>query len=69
MEKKPYSGRRWFDNPMPISSLCNQCKKWKGRGKCEKYIPQIPSEVIDKSFPGTENFDEGYCPYRENKDA
>ena len=62
--KKPYSDRRWWDNPMPISSLCGDCLHWHVFGKCDKYETKVPREVLDKSFPGTENFDENYCPYR-----
>lgn len=68
MEKKPYSERRWWDNPMPISSLCDKCIYWKGFGKCEKYEDKVPRETLNKSFPGTENFQEDYCPYRRSKE-
>lgn len=67
MEKKPYSDRRWWDNPMPIFSLCGKCKHWRGRDKCDKYDSIIPEKVMDKSFPGTEEYDENYCPYRTEK--
>lgn len=67
MNKKPYSDRRWNDNPMPISSLCNDCAYWLGRGKCKKYEPKIPSEIMDKSFPGIEEFEKNYCQYRKEK--
>lgn len=68
MEKKPYSDRRWWDNPMPISSLCNICENWLGRGKCKKYQDKVPREILEKSFPGTERFEEDYCEYRKEKD-
>lgn len=63
-DKKPYSDKRWWDNPMPVFSLCGKCKYWKGFGKCEK-LSTVPDEILDKSFPGTERFDENYCQYRE----
>lgn len=69
MDKKLYSDRRWWDNPMPISSLCGKCSRWHGFGKCDKYKDSVPEEVLEKSFPGTEKFDNDYCPYRKNKDA
>lgn len=64
-----YSDRRWYDNPGFIPSLCNDCENWLGRGKCNKYPLKIPKEISDKSFPGTENFEENYCGYREEKTA
>ncbi|MCI8748492.1 MAG: hypothetical protein HFH67_11625 [Lachnospiraceae bacterium] len=67
MEKKLYSDPRWWDNPMPKSSLCPECIYWQGFLKCDKYEQKVPMEVLDKSFPGTENFDENYCPYRTEK--
>lgn len=68
MEKKPYSDRRWWDNPMPISSYCNDCKHWKGFGKCDKYENGVPKEILDKSFPNHADFNENYCEYREEKE-
>lgn len=62
--KKPYSDKRWWDDPKPISSLCGECALWRGFGKCDKYETKVPKEIMDKSFPGTEKFDENYCPYR-----
>ena len=64
MEKELYSDRRWWDNPMPKSSMCAECKYGRGFLKCDKYETKVPREILDKSFPGTENFDENYCPYR-----
>ena len=61
---KPYSDSRWHDNPMPKSSLCAECKYWRGFLKCDKYETKVPREILDKSFPGTEDFDENYCPHR-----
>ena len=69
MEKKPYSDHRWWDNPMPISSLCNSCENWLGRVKCKKYEDEVPREILNKSFPRTENFKENYCEYRKEKDT
>ena len=66
MEKKPYSDRRWWDNPGFVGSLCNNCK-FGPAFECKKYPNGIPRELLFKSFPGTENFDENYCPYREEK--
>lgn len=68
MEKKPYSDPRWWDNPMPKSSACGNCKFYQGFLKCEKYNPKIPMAILDKSFPGTEEFDENYCPHRTEGD-
>lgn len=59
-----YSDRRWHDNPMPRSSLCGECKYWRGFLKCDKYEQGIPGEIRRKSYSGTEDFDENYCPYR-----
>ena len=67
MKKKSYSDPRWWDNPTPISSLCGKCRYWHGFGKCDKYETKVPQEILNKSFPGTENYDENYCPYREEK--
>ena len=68
MWEKPYSHPRFWDNPMPVFSQCRDCRYWHGRGKCDKYEPdRVPEEVMDKSFPGTEEYDENYCPYREEK--
>lgn len=65
MSKKPYSDPRWWDNPGFIFSLCDSCK-YGPSGRCSKYPGgETPKELLDKSFPGTENFDENYCPYRE----
>ena len=69
MEEKSYSDRRWWDNPMPVSSLCDKCIHWKGFGKCEKFKDKVPREILEKSFPGTRNFDEGYCKNRKQKDS
>lgn len=65
--KKPYSDRRWYDNPGFIPSLCGSCKYWRGFGKCDKYQEKVPQEFLDKSFPGTDKFEENYCLYRESK--
>ncbi len=65
MDKKLYSDPRWWDNPMPKSSLCGKCVYWRGFLKCDKYEDRIPDEIRKKSYVGTENFDENYCPYRE----
>lgn len=65
---EPYSDKRWHDNPGFVPSLCNSCSNWLGRGKCKKYMPKIPNEIMDKSFPGMEEFDEDYCEYRENRE-
>ena len=62
---KSYEDKRWHDNPGLVPSLCNQCKNWNGRGKCKKYAPKIPDKIMDKSYLGTEQFDENYCLYRE----
>lgn len=64
MEKKPYSDSRWWDNPMPVDSACGNCRFYQGFLKCEKYSPKIPMNILDKSFPGTAEFDENYCTYR-----
>lgn len=78
MKQKPYSHPRWWDNPMPRFSLCDTACKYRldilkseKRGEmpfviCEKR-GEIPWEIFDKSFPGTEMFDENYCQYREEK--
>lgn len=65
MEKKPFSDKRWWDNPMPISSDCSSCQYTKGFGKCDKYPEGIPKEMRDQSFPGTENYNRHYCNYRK----
>lgn len=67
MEKKLYSDPRWWDNPMPKSNLCPECIYWQEFLGCDKYKPEIPMEILKKSFPGTEDFDENYCPYRTEK--
>lgn len=64
---KPYTDEKWYDNPGFVPSLCNECPNWLGRGKCKKYISKIPDEILNKSFPGSEKYDEKYCSYRENK--
>ncbi len=65
MERKSYSDRRWYDAPMAITSQCCECIHWRGFGECEFYAPRIPMELTKKSFPGTRNYDEYYCQYRE----
>lgn len=67
--KKPYSAKRWHDNPGGIFSDCGQCTYWKGFCKCDKYEKTIPQELMDKSFPGLENYDPNYCPYRNVKNT
>lgn len=69
MDKGSYSDRRWSDNPMPVFSLCGKCKYWKGFGKCSMHEPIIPEVIFEKSFPGTEKYDEDYCPYRDMKEG
>lgn len=64
---KPYSDRRWHDDPKGIPSLCGTCKHWLGFGKCKKYEGKAPKEILDKSFPNTQKFDENYCEYRQPK--
>ena len=64
MEKKLYSDHRWWDNPMPKSSLCAECKYWQGFLKCDKYEQGIPDKIRKKSYIGTEDFDENYCIHR-----
>ena len=66
MEKKPYSDRRWWDSPGFIASLCGKCK-FGPSSQCSKFPSGVPRELWVKSFPGTENFEENYCPYREDK--
>lgn len=68
MYEEPYSHPRWWDNPMPKASACGNCKFYQGFLKCEKYDSKIPMDILDRSFPGTENFDEAYCPYRTEGD-
>lgn len=65
MEEKLFSDRRWWDNPGGILSQCGDCIHWHGFGKCDCYDPIVPKEILDKSFPGTEMYDEHYCPYME----
>ena len=65
--EKPYSDSRWWDNPKPIFSQCGKCRCWHGFGKCDKYTAGIPEDIMRKSFPGTQNYDKDYCPYREDK--
>ncbi len=67
MGSKPYSNSRWWDNPMPVDSLCNNCKYYQGYLNCGKRKSKIQRDILDKSFPGTEKFDENYCQYREEK--
>ncbi len=68
MYEEPYSHPRWWDNPMPVSSLCEKCIYCGPGVTCEKYPLQIPDELYDKSFPGAAEFDENYCPDRTEKD-
>lgn len=62
---KPYSDRRWWDAPKGIDSNCNTCKLYLDFAKCEKYPDGIPGEIIDKSFPGMDDYKEKYCKYRK----
>ena len=64
--REPHSDSRWHDNPGFIPSLCGKCKYWRGFGKCDKYNPEIPKSIMDKSFPGTSGYDDNYCQYRES---
>ena len=68
MMEKPYSDKRWWDNPMPIDSMCNFCIYQKGI-ECDKYPKGIPNDILDKSFPepGKET-DKTYCEYRVEKE-
>lgn len=63
--EKLYSDKRWWVDPGAISSQCGECKHWQGYCKCDCYDPEVPREILDKSFPGTEEYDENYCPYIE----
>lgn len=64
---KPYSAQRWWDNPMPVDSLCNTCIYQKGC-ECAKYPSGIPDVILDKSFPKPgKEVDKTYCEYREEK--
>lgn len=66
---KPYSDKRWWDNPMPIDSLCNFCKYDRGFLKCDKYPNGIPQDITDKSFPEPgKEIDKTYCEYREERE-
>lgn len=62
---KPYSDKRWWIAPRGITSECGNCIFDFGYGKCEKYPDGIPKEMIDKSFPGTEEYKKKYCKYRK----
>lgn len=68
MEKKPYSDRRWWEASAGIDSQCGDCIHWHGFGVCDCYSPLVPEELMAQSFPGTENYKEDYCPYREMKE-
>jgi len=63
---KPYSDRRWHDNPKPVDSFCNECQEWLGFGKCKRYETGIPKEILQQSFPG-QNYKENYCGYYKPK--
>lgn len=65
MNEKPYSDKRWWDNPMSIMSECAFCYYDRGFGKCDKYPEGIPAEMRDQSFPGTENYKKNYCKFRK----
>lgn len=64
---KPYSDKRWHDDPGANFSLCGDCRNWLGFGKCKKYDEKVPKEVMDQSFPNTEKFREDYCKHRQRK--
>ena len=66
MKKKLFSHPRWWDVPVSRTSLCTTCKYWLGFENCIKR-GKVPLEMIKKSFRGSENFDENYCRYREEK--
>ncbi len=62
---KLYSDQRWWDNPMPIDSLCNTCIYQKGI-ECDKYPKGIPDVILNKSFPVPgKAVDKTYCEYRK----
>ncbi|MDR1563888.1 MAG: hypothetical protein LBS74_02915 [Oscillospiraceae bacterium] len=45
--QKPYSNKRWHDNPCPIFDLqCNKCKNYFGFGKCKAFPEKIPPELL-----------------------
>ena len=78
MKYKPYSHPRWWDNPMPIDSLCNFCAFHRIFQECDKYPDGIPNEIFNKSFPTfyrpaidpeSKRFDENYCEYRVYSDS
>lgn len=64
---KPYSDRRWWDDPRGYASVCPKCIYHYGFGKCEKYPDGIPREVLKQSFPGTENYNKKYCEFRKEQ--
>ncbi len=64
---KPYSDRRWWEAPRGINSACDECIRYYGYNKCEKYPEGIPREVLIQSFPGTTEYDEKYCDMKKLK--
>ena len=67
MEMKPYSDQRWHDTPKAFSSECSECVHDRGWCKCEKYPDGIPSEILDQSFRGMDDYKEGYCSFLQKK--
>lgn len=65
MGQKPYSDRRWYEAPGWIESECCTCQFDQGFAKCDKYPEGIPREILDSSFPGTEEYKKKYCKYRK----
>lgn len=64
---KPYSDRRWWDAPKAIRSECGDCVNYYGYLKCKKYPDGAPKEVINQSFPGTEEYNKNYCDMKKLK--
>ena len=66
MEKKPYSDRRWWEEPKAFDSACNSCTRYHGYAKCDTYPDGIPGAVIRQSALGTNNYKEDLCRKRKH---
>lgn len=50
--EKPYSHKRWWDNPMPkrIDSQCYKCKHYNWDGTCKAFPEGMSKDIILNEF-------------------
>ena len=50
--EKPYSDKRWWDNPgfKKIESQCYKCKHYNWDGTCKAFPKGMPKDIIRNDF-------------------